>query len=190
MTVEGKTCSFFGHRDVVITDDFKLKVQQVVEDLIANKNVSSFLFGSRSNFNYLCHLVVTELKHKYTQLKRIFYTCKSEYCILESKIEKFHNFYSHYYKGECKLLGFEEQFEHKTKWTSGKAGYVERNYAMIDDSDFCVFYYNQEYIPKLKKYSKQSVNFYKSKSGTKIAHEYATQKKKQIINLFQQKSTS
>ena len=169
MTVEGKTCSFFGHRDVVITDDFKLKVQQVVEDLIANKNVSSFLFGSRSNFNYLCHLVVTELKHKYTQLKRIFYTCKSEYCILESKIEKFHNFYSHYYKGECKLLGFEEQFEHKTKWTSCKAGYVERNYAMIDKSDVCVFYYNAELSPTTRK------------SGTKIALEYAQKRKKNIL---------
>ncbi len=71
------------------------------------------------------------------------------------------------------LLGFEEEFEHKTKYEAGKASYVERNQAMIDDSDFCAFYYNKNYLPSTK-----------TNSGTKIACEYAIRKKKNVINLF------
>ncbi len=63
--------------------------------------------------------------------------------------------------------------KHKTKYDAGRASYVERNQAMINDSDFCIFYYNKNYIPKTK-----------TKSGTKIAYEYALRKKKNIINLF------
>ena len=57
-----KICSFFGHRNVVVTEELKEKVKSIIEDLIVNHNVLTFLFGSRSDFDYLCHLVVTELK--------------------------------------------------------------------------------------------------------------------------------
>ena len=56
-----KICSFFGHRKIDITEELKQKVKEVIEDLIVNHNVLTFLFGSRSDFDYLCHLVVTEL---------------------------------------------------------------------------------------------------------------------------------
>ena len=69
-----KTCSFFGHRNTTITEELKSKVKVIVEDLIINQNVKIFLFGSRSNFDYLCHLVITELKEKYNFIKR-FHTC-------------------------------------------------------------------------------------------------------------------
>ena len=71
------------------------------------------------------------------------------------------------------LLGFEEEFEHKTKYEAGRASYVERNQAMIDDSDFCVFYYDKNYTPLTQ-----------TNSGTKIAYLYAIKKKKIVINLF------
>ena len=63
-------CSFFGHRKIEITEELKQKVKEVIEDLIVNHNVLIFLFGSRSDFDYLCHLVVTELKEKYPNITK------------------------------------------------------------------------------------------------------------------------
>lgn len=92
--------------------------------------------------------------------------------------------YSNHFKEEVKVLGFEEEFEHKTKYTSSRASYVERNQAMIDDSNYCIFYYNERYLPQLKKYAKTYLGYYQPKSGTKIAYNYAKQKKKKVKNVF------
>ena len=62
-----KTCSFFGHRNVVETEELKCKLTEVIEDLIVNHSVLIFLFGSRSDLDEICNLVVTELKKKYTE---------------------------------------------------------------------------------------------------------------------------
>ena len=180
-----KVCSFFGHRNVDITDKLKKSVTDVIEDLIINHDVTIFLFGSRSNFDYLCHLVVTELKGKYCNIKRISYTCKSETCILESEKEKWEEIFSNIKKQEIHVLGVEEECEHKTKFSSGRGSYVERNYAMINDCDYCVFYYDERYEPEIRKYSKRSIGYYQPKSGTALAYSYAKQKKKHIINLFE-----
>ena len=61
-----KACSFFGHRDTPQTEELKQKVREAVERLIVEEGVDTFLFGSRSKFDELCHVVVTELKEKYT----------------------------------------------------------------------------------------------------------------------------
>ena len=180
---EDKVCSFFGHRKIEITEELKQKVKDIIEDLIVKENVLTFLFGSRSDFDYLCHLVVTELKEKYSGIKRIVYTCQSENCTLESERQKWEDFYSKLYKREVHLLAVEEEFEHKTKYTSGKASYVERNQAMINDSDYCVFYYDKNYLPEKRKWSKSSLGYYQPKSGTKLAYDYAIQKKKKIVNV-------
>ena len=172
--VKHKSCSFFGHRKIDITYDLKQKVKNCIEELIINYNVDKFLFGSNSNFNDLCHLVVTELKEKYPTLRRKCYTCKSEVCTLESERKKYEKTYSSVLKKEICLLGFEEEVEHKTKFQAGKASYIERNQAMIIDSDFCVFYYDKNYVPLTK-----------TNSGTKIAYEYAKKKMKRTINLFE-----
>ena len=178
-----KICSFFGHRNVVVTEELKEKVKDIIEDLIVNQSVFIFLFGSRSNFDYLCHLVVTELKEKYPEIKRISYTCRSETCTLESERAHWEEIYSHFRKEKVTLLGVEEEVEHKTKYTSGRASYVERNQAMINDSDYCVFYYDENYQPEMRKYSKRSIGYYQPKSGTSLAYAYAKQKKKIIINV-------
>lgn len=155
----------------------------VVEDLIVNHNVITFLFGSRSDFDFICHLIVTKLKEKYPFIKRIAYTCKNETCVLELEKEKWEKIYSRIEKKEVHLLGVEEEFEHKTKYTSEKASYIERNMAMIDDSDYCVFYYDENYMPEMRKRSKHNMNEYQPKSGTKIAYNYAKQKRKNLINI-------
>ena len=179
-----KTCSFFGHRTIFLTEELKRRTRELIEHLIRVENVAVFLFGSRSEFDSLCHLLVTELKEKYPHIKRISYTCRNETCILENEREKWEEIYSHFEKREVHLLGVEEERTHKTKYTSGRASYVERNQAMIDDSDICVFYYDENYQPEMRKYSKRSVGYYQPKSGTGIAHTYAKQKKKKIYNVL------
>ena len=48
---------------------------------------------------------------------------------------------------------------------------------MIDESDYCIFYYNENYVPITKKQNQSKV------SGTKLAYEYAVKKNKHIINV-------
>lgn len=171
-------CSFFGHRKISVTEELQVKVKETIKNLINSYNVKVFLFGSRSDFDSLCHHIVTELKNTYPDLKRIIYTCKSETCVYESERLELERIYSKVLNQEVHLLCYDEEFEHKTKCSSGKASYIERNYAMIDNSDFCVFYYDENYLPEMRKYSKSSVVFYQPKSGTALAFTYAKQKKK------------
>ena len=168
-----KTCSFFGHRNININEELKEKLKKLIENLIVNYNVKSFLFGSKSKFNELCHIIVTELKDTYPIIKRVNYTCVSENCILEQDKTKYEKIYSRFISTPIKIFAFEEEKEYKNKYFAGKASYIERNQAMVNDSDFCVFYYDEKYIPPTK-----------TNSGTKIAYIYAKQKKKNIINLY------
>ncbi len=54
---------------------------------------------------------------------------------------------------------------------SGRASYVERNYEMIDNSYYCIVYYDELCIPTTRR------------SGTKIALDYAMKKGKTIISV-------
>ncbi len=180
---EHKVCSFFGHRKVELNENIKRKIKLIIEDLIINNNVLTFLFGSRSEFDEFCHLIVSELKGKYQDIKRISYTCKSETCILESERGKWEKIYSCLQESQVLFVGFEEDFEHKTKYVAGKASYIERNQAMIRDSDYCIFYYDKDYKPPTRKRTKRDLFEYQPKSGTAIAYEYAKQKRKIIINV-------
>ena len=56
--------------------------------------------------------------------------------------------------------------------------FIRRNKFMIDKSDFCIFYFDDNYIPKTK-----------TRSGTGIAYEYAIKKGKEIVNVFRSKPT-
>lgn len=185
-----KSCSFFGHRKIKETKELVSRVRNEIENLIVKHNVRVFLFGSRSDFDTLCHSIVTELREKYPYIKRKAYTCKSEACTLEKERAYWEEVYSHFEKRTVTLLGVEEEVEYKNKYTAGKAQYVERNQAMIDDSDYCIFYYDPFYLPPRRKYSKRSVGDYQPKSGTQLAFDYANQRRRggkdlRIINVFE-----
>ena len=77
------------------------------------------------------------------------YTCKSEVCVFESERQKWESIYAANAQLGI-LLTFEEEFSHKTKFVACKASYVERNQAMTNNSDYCVFYYDENYQPKNK----------------------------------------
>ena len=83
-----KVCCFIGHRKIEKSVELTQRVSAVIQDLMENKGVTIFLFGSRSEFDDLCHDIVTELQKNNPQIKRIMYTCRSEYACMKEKKEE------------------------------------------------------------------------------------------------------
>ena len=140
------------------------------------EGVDVFLFGSRSKFDEFCHIVVTELKEKYPYIQRVAYLCKHESgCMVgagTSLTQKIKDITGH---NEV-VLEYEKIEKLDKVVSAGKASYLERNEALIDISDFCVFYYNPDYQPPRRKGSKKAFFDYQPKSGTQLAFEYANKK--------------
>ncbi len=151
------SCCFFGHRTINENEELKSKLIGIIEKLIVEDNVDTFLFGSKSKFNTLCLKLVTELKEKYPHIKRVY--VRAEY-----------PFISEQYKRHL-LESYEHTYYPEKLINSGKASYVERNYEMIDNSRFCIVYYDELYAPTTRK------------SGTKIALNYAIKHSKKIIEV-------
>ena len=169
--MEHYTACFFGHRKIDETEELKNKLSEIIENLIANENVDTFLFGSKSQFDDLCHKVVTDLKEKHPYIKRVY---------VRSSFQHIPDWYE-----DSLLNHYEDTYfpEHMEK--AGKASYVERNQEMINKSDFCVFYYDENYLPPRRKNSRRDLTDYQPKSGTAVAYGYAVKKKKEIINVFE-----
>ncbi len=165
------TCCFFGHRKIENEDELAGRLTYIVEDLIINKSIDTFLFGSKSEFNSLCRAVVSELRKKYPHIKRIY--VRAEYPEITD-----------HYK-EYLLESYEETYYPDRLINAGRAVYVERNCEMIDNSAWCVVYYNENYEPKKRRAGKNSVvPTYQPNSGTKRAYDYAKRKGAQIVNTY------
>ena len=160
---------FIGHRNIVKTENLVCLLTETIISLI-NNGVTSFLFGSKSDFDNLSWEIVTSLKEKFPFIKRVY--VRSSFMQIDEAYKKY-------------LLEYYEEtyFPNKLK-NAGKLSYVERNFEMIDKSSFCIFYYNPEYTPLMKKPCNNMVKPSRLRSGTKIAYEYAIKKKKEIINLY------
>lgn len=167
-----KVC-FIGHRTVENSEELASLLNDVVVTLI-NNGATTFLFGSMSEFNDLSWQVVTNLQKKNFAIKRVY---------VRSAFQHIDKSYKDYL-----LSSYEDTyFPHKIE-KAGKYSYLERNYIMIDTSDVCVFYYNENYIPPLKRQPKHNKLLPKSRnSGTKLAYSYALHKKKEIVNLYKTK---
>ena len=156
MASKENTCCFFGHRKINVNDELISRLTEAVEDLITEKKVDTFLFGSKSEFDKLCLNVVTKLKNKYPHIRRIYVRAEFPY-IDEDYTAYLLQSYDHTYYPERII-------------NAGKAAYVERNYEMIDSSGYCIIYYDENYpLPK---------------SGTKRAYDYAVKKNAAVINLL------
>ena len=165
---------FIGHRNVEKTERLISILTKTVDTLV-KKGVTTFFFGSKSDFDDLAWQVVTRLQEQYSFIKRVY---------VRSSFMQINNSYTDYL-----LEYYEETYFPLQLEKAGKFSYVERNYEMIDKSDFCVFYYNPNYTPQVKKPNKMLTHS-KARSGTKIAYEYATKRKKEIINLFNEVYTN
>jgi uncharacterized phage-like protein YoqJ len=171
----GKVCCFIGHRNVKKTTELKEKLTKKVSGLITENGVDKFLFGSKSNFDDFCQEVVKELREEYPHIKRVY-------------VRMYYPELGEPYIGYI-LRDFEDTYMPERIENAGVARYVERNQEMINASDYCIFYYDENYQPSRRKYSKRSVGDYQPKSGTKVAFDYANQRKNggkdlTIINLF------
>ena len=168
LDLKERTCCFFGHRDIEVTDELVNCITKTVEWLITDKDINTFLFGSRSDFDSICLKVVTELKKKYHSIVRIYVRAEFPY-INEDYVNHLLKFYDYTYFPEHMI-------------NAGRAAYVERNHEMIDKSSFCVFYCDGYYISPEKENVKRPAR-YQPRSGTKLAYDYAVKKEKQIINI-------
>ena len=170
---KNKTCCFIGHRKINETDRLKSDVKSAIIDLIINKGVCIFLFGSKSAFNDLCHETVSELKEVYPHIGRIY--VRAEYPYINDDYRSY------------LLEKYEDTYYPEHIENSGRAAYVERNYEMIQNSDYCICYYDENYAPPRRRNSRRDLFDYQPKSGTKIAYEYAVKKCRQVINIFPKK---
>ncbi len=158
--MSGKACCFIGHRTIEDTPELRARVWSIIEKLITAEGFDTFLLGSKSEFNTLCREILAELKESYPHIKRIYVRAEFPYI---------HDDYRSFL-----LESYEDTYYPQHMLDAGKASYVERNCHMIDRSQVCVFYYDPNYAPPRRKAG--SVN-----SGTKIAYDYAVQKKKRVI---------
>lgn len=166
------SCCFLGHRTIEETPELIARLTSKVEALITEKAVNTFYFGSRSAFDSLCLKVVTGLKEIYPHIKRVY--VRSAYPDISVS-------YKNYL-----LEHYEDTYFLEKMRGAGKASYVERNQEMIRKSDFCVFYYDENYAPPRRKNSRRDLSDYQPKSGTGIAYQYAIKKRKEIINVLEE----
>lgn len=162
------TCCFIGHRRIKHKKELASRLRDNICYLL-EQGVATFLFGDHSEFNTLCYKVVSELREVYPQIRRIHY--RTDYPDADA------------YTMQFLLDGYEDSICPDGVAAAGKAAYVERNQAMIQASDFCVFYFNNEYLPASRKESKKAITSYQTKSGTGIAFDYAKAHGRTIINL-------
>ena len=163
---------FIGHRTIERSEGLLTSLKQTIVELI-NKGASTFLFGSMSAFDNLSWEAVTQLKVQYPFIKRVY--VRAVYPYIEPAYKQY------------LLERYEETYFSAKLENAGKYAYVERNCDMIDKSEYCVFYYNENYrAVRNRQTNGNAVLPSIRNSGTKIAYQYAVKKKKKIINLYKQ----
>lgn len=163
-------CCFLGHRKITETDALKKILYDAIEDLIVNRKVNTFLFGSKSEFDDLCYKVVDKLKESYSHIKRVY--VRAEFPYIDDNYRKY------------LLESYEDTYYPSQIVNAGRSVYIERNYEMINNSNFCVVYYDENYKPPRRKYSRKPLTDYQPQSGTRLAYDYAAKSNVEIINVL------
>ena len=173
MSIEKSAC-FFGHRKIDVSDELKTVLYKEIENLIVDDEITTFLFGSKSQFDDLCYKIVSELKNKYPNIRRIYVRAESEFIDGEGSRAYREGLMEHY----------EHTYYPESVSGAGKAVYVKRNQHMIDESAVCVVYYDENYAPLRRKHSRRDLFDYQPTSGTSVAYKYAERKKRKIVNIY------
>ena len=151
---EHKSCSVFGHSKIEITENLKERLTLTFENLIAKENVRYFYFGGFGEFDDFCWQVITKLREKYVDIKRIFCLFDPRHLRLSKRPKWINN--ENYEEITYLDLDFDYYYTR----------IYFRNCEIINRSDFVVFYVNHT-----------------ERSGSYKALQYAIKKKKQIINI-------
>ena len=150
-----KICSFFGHRDVEITE--KLYDITYVEILNAIElGCRTFYFGGYGDFDGLCYDIVTRIKNQRNDLD-----IKRVYCVSQ---EKYLYKNVRYFKRE----NYDDVIYLMPSFDGWYKSIYFRNCAMIDKSDVVIFYAEE-----------------REDSGAYKTYKYArTKKNSHIVNIF------
>ena len=147
-------CSFFGHREIKINDAL---ISALTVEIMKTVNLGcrTFYFGGYGEFDTLCYKTVTKIKEENPELniRRIYCVAQERY--LRKKVPYFNR------EDYDDVIFLEPAFD---GWY--KSIYF-RNCAMIDKSDFVIFFAEN-----------------REGSGAYKAYKYAEKKEKSIINLF------
>ena len=128
LSAMGKTCSFFGHRSIIDDVSVKQQLYEVVEELIVNQDVDTFLLGEMGDFEIIAGKVLQELKKKYPHIVRETILCFSEQLQRDSKVSS-EWFHLDSAVSKCKRRG----------------RIPKRNQMVVEQSDVIVCYINVPY---------------------------------------------
>lgn len=150
-----KICSFFGHREIKNGDKLRLRLEDIVKRLIED-GYTTFLFGGLGEFDAWGYQVVSSFKERFPDIKRVFCLTDERHLRIDKR---------------PKWLK-QEDYEEFTYLTLEYNGWYKRIYyrncAMIDESDFVIFYTEE-----------------RADSGAYKALRYAKKKKREYVNLIE-----
>ena len=106
--------------------ELREKLTNTIRWLIAKKGVDKFLFGSKSSFDDFCREVVNQLREEYPYIRRV---CVRMY--YPELGEPYLGYILRDFENTCVPKGVEN---------AGVARCIEHNQAMINTSDYCIFY--------------------------------------------------
>lgn len=129
------------------------------EKRIISQEMQAILDGG----NEFGDMVVTELKEKYPHIQRIAYFCKHESGSYTGEGARLKQQIKQMAGREVYVAEYEDIKKSDRVNSAGRASYVERNYWMIDDSDYTIFLLQKGACCKYI-------------SGTEIAYNYGKKK--------------
>ena len=147
-------CSFFGHREIEETEELVEALKTEIFNAI-DFGCRVFYFGGFGAFDTLCHKILTKIMIENAELKiqRVF-CVQSEY-----HLRKRHKY--------LKAENYEDIIYLNPVFDGWYKRIYFRNCAMIDASDYVIFYAEN-----------------RADSGAYKAYQYAVKKKKNLINLY------
>ena len=146
-------CSFFGHREIVITEElYATTVAEIIKAVDFGCRI--FYFGGYGQFDEFCYKIVTKIKEENPEMEIQRVYCVAQERYLRKKLRYFNR----------------EDYEDIVYLTPIFEGWYKsiyfRNCAMIDKSDLVIFYANQQ-----------------ENSGAYKAYLYAKKRKKNFVNI-------
>ena len=148
-------CSFFGHRNITITKSLVENTKEAIYKALKD-NIFTFYFGGFGDFDDLCYKIVTQLKNDFPQ-----YNIQRIFCVPTEKMLRKRPAW-------LKQENYEEIIFLTPSFDSWYKSIYFRNCAMIDNSDFCIFYVEN-----------------RENSGAYKTYKYALKKKVMSVNLFE-----